>query len=783
MLALVGLLLGPLVPTASAQNPVKGLDDRVFPEPMMATTFIQYPDFVAGIETLNEAYPQYMDVRVIGESIAGRPIYFVELTNEDSEKTRDEKLQIGYSASIHANEAAGREGMTRVIEDLVTGTGPLGDMQPYLDDLILNVWFPNPDSWASGDYFATDPDEIQKRHECDRGIVPLFGGPNVGYCLNSYDRHNLAGVDLNREFPNPGWISPNHSPMSEPESQSVVKELRYSGRHENLVTGTDLHGMIDSPNMMRAIIPNQDMDFHRMTVTMRFLKDLEDRVNNNPHFSEWSTVAEALCLTPEDIAAKQAREAEEGTESAGHDHGHDHAGEELSPELEALVAKIDDGDTVWSMEEAKAFADAGGCQRTVETGVWGEVGHGNPFLWGARWDQIGYTDSGFTSDYLMLSPRSPTGGMGAMGTITEFAYSHQVPDNKYVAKLTDMHVAGVRETVRAQMEYTLLEEWPRLVGTGQTAYVHIEDRVKSDDDPNAYEASHGKDFDLADPETHFEFNQVPYNVSNLDFWSDLAMYADDPIEPLDAATLDADALAGYDNLVLTNQTIKHVDAALVKDWVEAGGNLILTDEALRWFDLAGLTDGAALKSEEYLGHSDLVDMDHPLLAGVDWNARGLGEGPPLGFKIPNEEDPEGEPAIQYPQWRLAADKVESLDLAVAGTTRGDPSVGTAKVGAGTVHFVGAALPTPTQRNDHRYGLAPYALTALTYTVFQNALGGSVEWQDKGEPYVPFYPADPLYGATAADKNADVDESDVPAPGLALVVATLGMLAVALRRRR
>jgi hypothetical protein len=761
------LLVGAMAPIVAAQgNPVPGLTGRVFPEPAESVAFIQWHDFVTGLAALESRYPDLMSVRVIGESLEGRPIFFVEVTNEKSAKARAEKLTIGYSASIHANEAAGREGMVRVIEDLASGTGPLGDLQGMLDDLIIATWFPNPDSWANGDWFAVSPDWITSLH------VP------------SFERGNAAGLDLNRQFPNPGVKREQHTPLSEPESRAVVAELRYSGHHDNLVAGTDWHGMLNSPNMMRAIIPNQDMDFHRMMVAVRYLKDLEGRVNENPYFTEWATLAALLCLLPEQQERVLAQGGDAGAEGGGsrlplhilqgdHVHGHgDGLGlDALTPEARRIVEDHMRLSGVWTQADLARVA-AQACELS-SGGPTGGVGHGAPFLWGARWDQIGYTDSGFTSDYLMLSPRSPTGGMGAVGTITEFAYSHMVPNNHYVAKLTEMHVAGTRETVRAQMEYALLLEAPRLSGTGAVAYVSNPERVTAVDHPSPYRSAGGVQFDLLDPQTWFDFNQVDYDVANTDFWADLARYSDDPVTAITATEVTAARLADFAHLVLTDATVDQVDADVVRAWVESGGNLILTDAALSWFDAAGITTDAARSSAVYLGHSDLTDFEHPLLSGVDWNARQTGEGIPVGYDI-NE----------YPQWSLRSAALEGLDFHVAGTTGDEPSLGTLRLGAGSVHFIGAALPQPSQANDHRWGLAPYAVTALTYTIFVNALGGSVVWEPLDAPFVPEYPADPLQAARRATTDDPLDGYEgIPAPAFAMFALALLAGFALLRRRR
>ncbi len=691
-------------------------DERYFCEPLQSTFFIQFEQFVEGLEYLEATYPDYIELKIIGESVGGLPVYFVEVTNENSPVPREEKIQLGYSSSIHANEPAGREGMTRMIEDLVAGIGPHGaDLKPLLDHQIVNVWFPNPDSWHGGDYFSSD------------AIAGVHGG-------TGFQRANLNGVDLNREFPSPGLIHKDHTPMSEPESQAVVKELRFSGDHSNLVAGVDLHGMLSSSNMIRSIIPNNDYDFRRMVLAVEMLRTTEDRVNSDPAFTEWDTASS----------------------------------------LEELI----------------------GVGSTVDSPL-GAQGLDKPMTWGARWDMIGYTDTGFTSDYLMMSPRSPTGGMGAVGTITEFAYSHMVPDNKFVGKLVDMHTAGVRQIVRTQMEMVGRLDTPVMAGTGAVAYAWVDDYVTSDNDPLFYDDSPIA-FDVDNPDTWFDFEQVPYKVNNLLFWRDLGRYSQDPVEPVLAETLTYRDLADYEHLVITNQALDFMPESsitAVKKWVQDGGHLLLTDSALRWFEKAGLGKSVVSENKVYLGHTDVVDWESPLVANVDWDARVTGEGPAIGMQVGNH----------YPQWTVDQQFVAASGGHVAGTTAGGASLGTIPFGDGTVDFLGGALPRPVQvhegcsatepdacNSDHRYGLADYSVSAFTYWIIMNSLGGEVAWQPIDKPFVPFYDFDPLNGGdpilAAADPyealHGDEEHAEKSTPGFGLIVVMGTVIAaLAVLRRR
>jgi hypothetical protein len=453
-----------------------------------------------------------------------------------------------------------------------------------------------------------------------------------------------------------------------------------------------------------------------------------------------------------------------------------------------------------------------------------------PFLWGARWDQIGYTDTGFTSDYLTLSPRSPTGGMGAVGQIVEFAYSHDVPNNKYVAKLVDMHVAGVREIVRTQMEQAFRLESPRLAGTGPVGYAWVDVYATDQNDPNAYgwDNETGEwekpEFNVDDPDAKFDFRQVPYNVTNLNFWRDLGRYAADEFRPVPAVGFVAADLEGLDHFAITDQAIDGFDdyqLAAIRQWVQDGGHLVLTDGAIQFFDRSGLTQDAAGKLCTYLGYTDLEEpRSHPLVAGVDWNARTTGEASAIGIGAT-----EGD-ARNYPTWGL--DPTADLDMDVVGTTGGGnggglgeqtavssvhgdhmhgptqpasnvqeaeqgctpdaegalASLGRVRVGSGTIDFLGGALPMPTQAYDHRYGLADYSVSALTYWVLMNSLGGEIEYAAIDEPFIPTYDFDPIYGNATPEPEGDDQggKKKSPGVGLGLLVGILAA-AVAIARRK
>src|SRR5688572_3225465 len=145
-------------PGASMAEACKAATGRVFPEasPMsvdascaattchgVATDYVAFPEFQAGVDYLAAQYPDYVTVYEVGESyglcpvpdtdtdptspctgaLDHFPIYMLEITNKNSPMPIDNRQAMLFMLSIHGVEKGGREGGMRVLEDLVSNVG------------------------------------------------------------------------------------------------------------------------------------------------------------------------------------------------------------------------------------------------------------------------------------------------------------------------------------------------------------------------------------------------------------------------------------------------------------------------------------------------------------------------------------------------------------------------------------------------------------------------------------------------------------------------------------
>lgn len=274
--------------------------------------------------------------------------------------------------------------------------------------------------------------------------------------------------------------------------------------------------------------------------------------------------------------------------------------------------------------------------------------------------------------------------------------------------------------------------------------------------------------------------QAAIDSSSMDFFTELNEYVPvgERVAPVDPKIVARSlfALRQFDSIVLVNElgsrTYLRDEIGLTDDevtrfydnleeFVRSGGNLVLTDKAVDALAQIGLVPQSAIAHGTFApAPSFNFDVPNngltykqpdafPLAAGLDLpgaaeRTTGQRQGvepTPLGYTPDNGDD--ATPAmpisvVDRAAWESACGKATPGRCTTAlGTARervGNQtrtvtavSLGELDLGQGRIRIAGNLLPDaayePDATNDHRFGLASYALTYTGYIVFENLL----EW--------------------------------------------------------
>ena len=431
--------------------------------------------------------------------------------------------------------------------------------------------------------------------------------------------------------------------------------------------------------------------------------------------------------------------------------------------------------------------------------------------WAATFDAIGYSASGTAGAWIVQQH-----ALNAPGYTVEYAYNHMLMDAYYPgagALLNDYHVEAVRDNVAAFMRFAAAPEDVRVEAAGQVVVLRTPALATSEDDDASAYSGH---FVASDADDAYDVLHKPYRVTPNAYF-----------EQLGVAELTDDPRPRGDAFVVTGQAASRAtDPAALRAFVEAGGNLVLTDDALVLLEGMGLVPGGSVAVKEaYSGYTDLVDRAHPLVEGLKGFPRQTYDPNPLGFApgtspvwfVDREaweaaggetvgavaKDGTGEPVVdkpadcdspmpRIPLYRQRADHDHfgeaalqlPLDAPVHVSTVGQAAafergadcrdldatnLGVLKVGAGTVHVFGAILPLASEAANHPYGLDDHAVAIAGNHVLLRMMGMRLAAEPRGA-------ADPVDAANVEDP------ARVPLAGPALVlIAALGV-ATRLRRR-
>lgn len=828
-----------------------------------AVQFIQWTEALGGLRFLQAKYPRFarlinlrkerdsvpeyqgLDMRSAGLPQADlsrdrRDLHVFEITDRDSPVPKADRKRFVYSLSIHGIERAGLEGGLRAAEDLVTwaartpgqrileptDSGPAaGDV---LRDAVVVFILSNPDGWHRGEV-------------TEGGVY--------------FQRYNGNGMDLNRDFPGLGYVEQSYTPASEPETRAFmafIERERNATTTGRLTGSIDLHGMLAAKALSFTMLSPGQRDYRKNALTVRSAlgtyRDAVKRVTWSPYIApadncpgrlptpnvgtgggfpmcpdQWGTVWDTINYQSVGSVGDYL-DSPLGGDAIGLSNemalSHLTPNTVFEPNVEQL--HIDGNKGLIFSQIATLLADD-----PVTFSPPGRIG----YVPGVRTRNSGaFTAMAATA----LDPQPPIGSTEVNGDGFEFRVhgaERKVRNGSLSVEATFTNAAGISN---GNLDEFVLERfgsahpgdpegWVEVAKAfrQETTYLHAGARIDLNDPvPGRYRVQPGFRVGLANLRITFGRGpaiavppQNPYDAANTDFFVDLDRYATPgraPVALAPAAILKTPAaLDAIDTLVLADDPAPGVPDgqraawfATLRAFAERGGNLVLTDGALRALPALQVVPEAAVKRGVfYAGWMNFEDgkgttyARHPLARDVD--LEGTAEGAAtLGGRSYNQRRQVYEPValgyyvsptasgnsscsnsgdrcdapnwvIDEAAWTKAGGTVAAQTWARGAEAANSPgfggvSLGELTVGRGRVRIAGALLPQPTEKNFHPYGLESYALTYTGYQVFDNL----VAWSRPS-------------AVTAAETVAVLPATG----GRAWVGAALALVALALAARR
>jgi hypothetical protein len=194
--------------------------------------------------------------------------------------------------------------------------------------------------------------------------------------------------------------------------------------------------------------------------------------------------------------------------------------------------------------------------------------------------------------------------------------------------------------------------------------------------------------------------------------------------------------------------------AELRQFVENGGNLVLTDGALQALPdlVGGITRRDISKSLIYVGQISFSNgsgttLEDPLARDIQQPGSRFSSGfrrqtfepTPLGFAIQESSGADKSSSPEFSVSRSAWEAAGGRYVAGATTSGGSAqpltnqvTVGELPLGEGRIRISGSMLPQPSNQFDHPLGVEPYALTYTGYILARNLF----DWESPGQVQPP-----------------------------------------------
>jgi hypothetical protein len=329
-----------------------------------------------------------------------------------------------------------------------------------------------------------------------------------------------------------------------------------------------------------------------------------------------------------------------------------------------------------------------------------------PADYATAYDVVGYDDSGFMGDFF-------TQAGGAVEVDVEHFFSHSVPNSIWSGGLEQAHVAAVRGEIETLVVEAMVADDVKVkLDLGKVGYLF---------DPGVVTDANG----YGGPKPPKGVTPDHYRATRMRYFSDLSRYSTSPLRKVTSDEISASELRGLDSFVIADVPFPSAPSGAaadhsrvvtaLDDFVRTGGHLVLTDGALKLLGPLGIVPDKALDESIYnAGHIDIDDFTDSYTKGLHTTASQTYYEVPLGYSVDEDSSPHW--TVAKAAWEKAGGK------SIAHIT--DESrigLGRIKLGKGTIAILGALLPTQTEKFDHFFELADYAVTVTGGEILNNIL--------------------------------------------------------------
>lgn len=738
-----------------------------------------------------------------------------------------ERQKVMFEASIHGLERAGPEACYRFIERILTGREV--EMERLLEECVLIILSVNPDGWVARDpqygsgWQATGPNTRIP-------AAPL------------HERGNAEVFDTNRQYPTIGWIDPNHHPGEPdtdrwatdnpheiidkvPDAMGAVEHFR---QYENLTHGADLHAMLNNSAFILGLINQIEFtqdefhDLYEMNLvleasleeqldTWEALADIQEAVTGDFNLDagfpvlpetayDFSTIWDTIgyTITGGMIGFMGADEERGGldmtTMAFEMAYSHMIGGNVYNPALADLWV-------TGYMEAMRTMTDY--ALRDVESAVMTRDGESTTVAF-VHSDTL--TRASDDLEFLQGDGTVDPDSTVLTSTQQETSIAPGVTETMTVDLDETVHTLSIHpHAEHALFDVVLRNPAGEVVRsyrpseTGGAAHHDYESFVIKNAQPGEWTVGFESlmaeevaeaavdvamlqtDLEHPDPRAALGFEQESYEVTPEAFFADFENDNDlvDVVE-LDVADVASGVADDIDHLVIIHDDGAENDdyVAAIDEFVDRGGNLVLTDTGLflleRMATAPGVEDGDVETRTFGVANLEEKHTDHPLLTDTRDIQRMPYKIAPLGIPYANDA----------PMSLVDTDAFEASGGTVAGETSG-------MVGCGSIftddenwqgiHVLGGLLPPASQTELHPFGLKNYVLAYFGLTIFTNALGVEQQRFVDGELVRTVGDVDqtPIVGDTpddvidlTASGVRDVDSSTYTGGQTARVVVTL-----------